>query len=83
MSLHWFSPPVTVRTGRPGVTFNCNNVEGAARELMDWNNHGPQWKLAVRACMSCLAGDMTPEDVRKAFIAAADEEGKLLPKEHA
>ncbi|MEZ2328991.1 hypothetical protein AB6802_04645 [Mesorhizobium sp. RCC_202] len=27
---------------------------------------------------SYLAGDMTPEDVRNAFIAAAEEEGKLV-----
>ncbi|WP_411970950.1 DUF982 domain-containing protein [Mesorhizobium sp. BR1-1-2] len=76
MSLHWFNPPVSVRTGKPGFTYSCNNVEGAARELMGWNNRGPKWDLAVRACMSCLAGDMTPEDVRKAFIAAAEEEGQ-------
>ncbi|MFD2056812.1 DUF982 domain-containing protein [Mesorhizobium calcicola] len=82
MPLHWFNPPVTVSTGKPGVRYGCNNVEGAARELMEWNNHGLMWNHAVRACMSCLAGEMTPEDVRKAFIAAAEEEGKLLSDDH-
>lgn len=26
MSLHWFNPPVSVRTGKPGITYSCNNV---------------------------------------------------------
>ena len=78
MSLHWFSPPVPVRTSKPGARYNCNNVEEAARELMEWTNRGPMWNQAVRACMSCLAGEMTPEDVRRAFFAAAEEEGTLV-----
>jgi hypothetical protein len=28
--------------------------------------------------MSCFAGEMTPKDVREAFMDAAEEEGKLL-----
>ncbi|QND60589.1 DUF982 domain-containing protein [Mesorhizobium huakuii] len=77
-----FNPPVTVSTAKPGGRFRCNNVEGAARELMEWQNRGVMWNHAVRACTSCLAGEMTTEDVRKAFIAAADEEGKLLADQH-
>lgn len=78
MAPHWFSPPVTVRSSNSGARYNCNNVEGAARELMEWNNHGPKWNQAVRACMSCFAGEMTTKDVREAFMDAAEEEGKLL-----
>lgn len=82
MAIHRFTPAVTVSTGKPGGRYRCNNVEGAARELMEWNNRGLMWNHAVQACMSCLAGEMTSEDVRKAFIAAAEEEGKLLTDDH-
>jgi hypothetical protein len=58
MSLHWFNPPVSVRTGKPGITYSCNNVEGAARELMGWNNRGPKWDLAVRASLRNRLSDM-------------------------
>lgn len=78
MSLHWFSPPVPVKTGCSGVTCNCNSVEGAAQELLKWAKRGSEWDKAIRACMMCLAGEMTPEDVRIAFKDAAEAEGTLL-----
>ncbi|SJM33279.1 DUF982 domain-containing protein [Mesorhizobium delmotii] len=51
--------------------------EGAAAELMKWTKRGPKWTKAVEACMACIEGEGTPEDVRKAFEIAAKEEGLL------
>ncbi|MER8385267.1 DUF982 domain-containing protein [Mesorhizobium sp. M1380] len=77
MATHWFSRPVYVKTDRPGVTYGCNNVEGAAEELMKWTKMGPKWNLAVQACIDAFEGRVSPKDVRKAFEAAAKEEGVL------
>jgi hypothetical protein len=75
----WFSRPVSVRTERPGVTYNVNNVEDAAEQLVKWTKCGPKWNKAVRVCLAALAGELTPEDARIAFKAAANEEGMLVP----
>ncbi|RWO77345.1 MAG: DUF982 domain-containing protein [Mesorhizobium sp.] len=72
MALHWFHPPVNIETDRPGLTYGCNNVEGAATELMKLGQARTQ-----EACMACLGGEGTPDDVRKALEAAAKEEGLL------
>ncbi|MER8396403.1 DUF982 domain-containing protein [Mesorhizobium sp. M0045] len=77
MATHWFSPPVYVKTDRPGITYGCNNVEGAAEELMKWTERGPKWNLAVQACSDAFEGRVSPNDVRKAFEEAAEEEGVL------
>ncbi|SJM34038.1 DUF982 domain-containing protein [Mesorhizobium delmotii] len=77
MSLHWFNPPVYVRTDRPGVRFGVSHVEGAAEQLLKWTKKGPKWKRAVEACVAGMEGEVTPNDVRKAFEAAAKEEGVL------
>ncbi|MER8383365.1 hypothetical protein [Mesorhizobium sp. M1399] len=36
MALHWFNPPVPVKTERPGIIHNVNNAETAGEELMKW-----------------------------------------------
>ncbi|WP_352775797.1 DUF982 domain-containing protein [Mesorhizobium sp. M0571] len=77
MATHWFSPPVPVRTERAGMTRNVNNVEAAGQELMKWTKRGPKWNQAVRVCIACIADQMEPEEARKAFLAAAEEEGML------
>ncbi|MDX8494977.1 DUF982 domain-containing protein [Mesorhizobium sp. VK22B] len=77
MSLHWFSPPVSVKTDQPGAIYNCNNVEGAAAELLKWSKRGPHWNRAVRVCMACLADQATAQEVRRVFRLAAKEEGVL------
>ncbi|MER9665231.1 DUF982 domain-containing protein [Mesorhizobium sp. M0203] len=79
MSRHWFSPPVYVRTDQPGVRVGVSHVEGAAEELMKWTNRGPRWDLAVRICTAALADKVSPQLAGKAFLAAAKEEGTLLP----
>ncbi|MER8383363.1 DUF982 domain-containing protein [Mesorhizobium sp. M0114] len=77
MATHWFSRPVYVKTDRPGVTYGCNNVEGAAEELMKWTKMGPKWRKAVQLCADAFQDRVTPEEVRQAFEAAAKEEGVL------
>ncbi|MES0168528.1 DUF982 domain-containing protein [Mesorhizobium sp. M0027] len=79
MALHWFNPPVPVRTERPGIIRNVNNAEKAGEELMKWTKRGPCWDLAVRVCMAVIFHEMGAEEARKAFLAAAKEEGTLLP----
>ncbi|TIT02495.1 DUF982 domain-containing protein [Mesorhizobium sp.] len=78
MALHWFHPPVYIETDQPRLTYVCTNVEGAAVELMKWTKRGPKWKEAIEVCMALIEGERTPNDVRKAFEAAAEEEGILL-----
>ncbi|MER9963229.1 DUF982 domain-containing protein [Mesorhizobium sp. M0045] len=78
MALHWFNPPVPVKTERRGIIRN-NNAEAAGEELMKWTKRGPWWDLAVRVCMAVIFDEMEPEEARKAFVAAAKEEGTLLP----
>ncbi|MER9631850.1 DUF982 domain-containing protein [Mesorhizobium sp. M0296] len=77
MVTHWFSPPVYVKTDRPGVTYGCNNVEGAAEELMKSTKMRPKWRKAVQLCADAFQDRVTPEEVRQAFEAAAREEGVL------
>ncbi|CAH2397524.1 DUF982 domain-containing protein [Mesorhizobium ventifaucium] len=77
MGIHWFHPPVYIGTDRPEFTYVCTNVEGAAAELMKWTKRGPKWKEAIEACVALIKGERTPDDVRKAFEAAAKEEDVL------
>ncbi|MES0038874.1 DUF982 domain-containing protein [Mesorhizobium sp. M0046] len=79
MALHWFNPPVPVKTERPGIIRSVNNAEAAGEELMKWTKRGPWWDLAVRVCMAVIFDEMEAEEARKAFLAAAKEEGTLLP----
>ncbi|MER9061320.1 DUF982 domain-containing protein [Mesorhizobium sp. M0698] len=63
-----------VKTDRPGVTYGCNNVEGAAEELLKWTKMGPKWRKAVQLCIEAGEDRATPEEARKAFGAGAKEE---------
>ncbi|MER9442280.1 DUF982 domain-containing protein [Mesorhizobium sp. M0340] len=47
---------------------------------MKWTKRGPGWDLAVRVCMAVIFDEMETEEARKAFLAAAKEEGTLLPQ---
>ena len=79
MALHWFNPPVYVRTDRPGIRFGISHVEGAVEELMKWPKKGPKWKKAVQSCIDAFEDRVPPEEVRRAFEAAAKEEKMFLP----
>ncbi|MER8719857.1 DUF982 domain-containing protein [Mesorhizobium sp. M0999] len=59
------------------MTHNVTSVEAASELLLQWTKRGPKWNLAVRVCMACLADQATSQEVRKAFRAAAKEEGYL------
>lgn len=59
MATHWFSPPVYVKTDRPGMTYGCNSVEGAAEELLKWTNMGPKWRKAVQVCVDTMEDRVT------------------------
>ncbi|RWO26651.1 DUF982 domain-containing protein [Mesorhizobium sp.] len=76
MAIHWFHPPVYIETDQAGLTYVCINVESAA-ELMKWTKRGAKWKEAVAVCIGLIEGERTPDDVRKPFEAAAEEEGLL------
>ncbi|MER8866955.1 DUF982 domain-containing protein [Mesorhizobium sp. M0751] len=67
-----------VRTEGSGSTRKVSNAEAAAEELLKWTNHGLQRKLAVHVCVAVIADEMEPEECRKAFLAAAKEEGLVL-----
>ncbi|RJT22999.1 DUF982 domain-containing protein [Mesorhizobium waimense] len=79
MALHWFNPPVYVRTDRPGIRFGVSHVEGASEQLLKWTKRGPKWKQAVETCMAAMEGNVPTQKVRKAFEAAAKEESMFLP----
>ncbi|RUZ81261.1 DUF982 domain-containing protein [Mesorhizobium sp. M7A.F.Ca.US.006.01.1.1] len=79
MPLHWFNPPVYVRTDRPGIRFGVSHVEGASEQLLKWTKRGPKWKQAVETCMAAMEGNVPTQEVRRAFEAAAKEESMLLP----
>lgn len=52
---------------------------GAAEQLLKWTKRGPKWHSAVQLCMDAMIDQVKPEVVRRAFLEAAKEEGKLLP----
>ncbi|WP_084637058.1 DUF982 domain-containing protein [Mesorhizobium sp. WSM3626] len=78
MSLHWFNPPVVVTTTEAGLRLHVSNIEAACEELMKWTKRGPHWSRAVRVCMASLAGQATPQEVRRCFRLAAKEQGVLI-----
>ena len=78
MALHWFNPPVYVKTERIGIRFGVSHVQGAAEQLLKWNKRGPKWQQAVEACMAAMENELPSQEARKAFEAAAKESGMLL-----
>ncbi|OWV78945.1 hypothetical protein ATY78_12680 [Rhizobium sp. R635] len=54
-----------------------NSVWDAARTLLhDWPvDDGEEYLEAVKACLDAIIGDLRPEDVRAAFVGAAQEAG--------
>nr|WP_065008780.1 DUF982 domain-containing protein [Mesorhizobium sp. AA22] len=44
---------------------------------MKWTKRGPKWKEAVEVCMALIEASARPTTVKKAFEAAAEEEGLL------
>ncbi|UCI23044.1 DUF982 domain-containing protein (plasmid) [Mesorhizobium sp. B2-1-8] len=67
-----------MRTTEPGMRFNVSNAEAAAAELLKWTKRGSEWHRAVSVCMAALADLATPQEARRCFSLAANEEGVLL-----
>ncbi|MBN9548505.1 MAG: DUF982 domain-containing protein [Alphaproteobacteria bacterium] len=78
--MRWFSPKVPVRTKQPGMRYMVSSVQVAAEHLLEWEKRGPKWRKAVEACVAGIEGKVEPNDVSKAFEAAAKEAGMLLPR---
>ncbi|WP_240992741.1 MULTISPECIES: DUF982 domain-containing protein [Mesorhizobium] len=74
---HLFSPSVSVRTESPGQTRSVDTAEAAVEELLNCTERGPKWNFALRVCIAVIADKMEAEEARKAFLAAAEEEGVL------
>jgi Protein of unknown function (DUF982) len=73
-----FNRLVVIETRRIGQLRNVGSVTEAAECLVasDWPRpHGPQHRAASRACLRVLAGEISPEAARRAFIEAAREAG--------
>ena len=69
---------VVVKTSHVGQLRDINSVRDAAEALAgDWpmKRSRPAYRAAIRACHDALAGKVTPEVARQAFIAAAQEVG--------
>ncbi|TGT64047.1 MULTISPECIES: DUF982 domain-containing protein [unclassified Mesorhizobium] len=75
--MRWFSPKVSVRTKKVGVRQVVSSVEVAAEHLLQWEKRGPKWRKAVEMCLAAIEGKVEPDDVGKAFKAAAEESGML------
>ncbi|TIN90808.1 MULTISPECIES: DUF982 domain-containing protein [Mesorhizobium] len=79
MLLGPFHPPVPISaTGEGEARNNIKHVQAAREQLLQWTKRGPEWYLAADACLGAIEGKVTPNEVRKAFIEAAREEGRLL-----
>ncbi|RVB05678.1 DUF982 domain-containing protein [Mesorhizobium sp. M7A.F.Ca.CA.004.02.1.1] len=77
MAFHWFNPTVYIKGQQPGITEGISHVEGAAEALLTFTKQGPKWRMAMKACVSCLEGEATPQEVRRLFRLAVVEEGIL------
>ena len=76
-----FDRLVVIKTRGAGTAARIGSVREAANCLIasEWPRpHGPKYIAAVRACHDALAGEVTTEAARQAFIAAAAEAGILI-----
>jgi hypothetical protein len=76
-----FNRLVVIETRRIGQLRNVGSVTEAAECLVasDWPRpHGAQHRAASRACLRALAGEISPEAARRAFMEAAREAGILI-----
>jgi hypothetical protein len=74
----WFHPPVSVEMDRAGRSFAVNSVERAAEMLLQWPEHGPEWRRAVAACAAALKGKRPVAEARSAFLDAAKAADRLI-----
>jgi predicted carbohydrate-binding protein with CBM5 and CBM33 domain len=79
MALHWFTSPVFVATDEGRDRYAVSNIERAAEFLLSWRGcgQGESWRAAVQACMAAIKNQISVEEARSAFEAAAVECGQL------
>ncbi|WP_352917934.1 DUF982 domain-containing protein [Mesorhizobium sp. M0960] len=77
----WFSPPVYVKTKRPGIRNGVSHLKGAAEELMAWDTKGPEVDQGGPILRRRVRGQDVPHEVREAFEAAAREANVYLSPE--
>lgn len=77
MARLWFSPAVSIEGDEPSLTITISSVERAAEQLLTWQQRGPRWRAAIQTCAEALSGGATANQARLAFIAAAEEAGRL------
>ncbi|MER8638951.1 MULTISPECIES: DUF982 domain-containing protein [unclassified Mesorhizobium] len=53
-------------------------VEVVSLAVVRWTKRGPKWNKAERVCMAALAGELSPDDARIGFKAAAIEKKMLV-----
>lgn len=77
-----FEIPVCVKIG--STTREVKSVRGACECLIDWphSRRGPIYRTAVRACEAAVAGQVSVEGARSAFVGFARVTG-ILVKENA
>jgi hypothetical protein len=72
MDHHRFSPAICLEPGRLLTT-----VEEAAELLLTLPPHGPEWRLALKACADVIEGKKSASEIRSAFLAAAKAADRL------
>jgi hypothetical protein len=73
-----FEIPVCIKIG--STTREVKTVRGACECLIDWphGRRGPIYQTAMRACEAALAGDVSVECARSAFLGFARVSGILV-----
>lgn len=79
MARLYFSPAVSVEGDEPSSTITISSVERAAEQLLNWQDHGPKCCAAIQVCVDAMIGGATANQARTAFLAAAEESGRLRP----
>ncbi|WP_082613880.1 DUF982 domain-containing protein [Bosea sp. Root483D1] len=78
MEQHKFSPPVRIGPTRDGRLHAVKSVQKAAQLLFAWPPHGPEWRVALKACAEAIDGQKPPSEARDAFLAAAKAANKRV-----
>ncbi|CAK7255059.1 DUF982 domain-containing protein [Shinella yambaruensis] len=71
---NWQMPVVLANREAEAFVVVRNSLEAAAYLMDFWpKQHGPAFYKAIRLCADALDGEVTDEDVRDAFLAAAHD----------
>lgn len=69
----------SVRIQHRGAVVELQNVRQALRFLDQWpaGRRGPVYQCAVNGCSAAIAGQLTPEEARRAIVSFAQITGIL------